>query len=480
MDRDLHISDNMDVLRSFEDDLVDLIYLDPPFNSKKQYAGAIATQAEKQKFTDTWKWNALKTEWLGEIDRKNPALSKIIEASRITQGDGTAAYLTMMGIRLIEMQRVLKPSGSIYLHCDDAANSYLRLCMDAVFGYKNFKNSITWRRFTSHNDAKRFGRITDTILFYTNGDHYTWKPERIATELTPEELNNKYPKKNDDRGHYYVRDLTGPGISKGDSGKPWRGFNPSNKGRHWSVPLTGSFARWIEDNYISHYRSLTSIQSRLDALDEVNMIVHPNGRRQWPGIKRFEQSEVGKPPQNLILEPIGFTNYNKKGRPQVDEFTGWATQKPLELLRPLIKVSSNPGDLVLDPFCGCATACVAAELENRQWIGIDVCEEAETITNYRLEGVIKTDIESHAKGLKPNVIKNKPYQPFATPHSTESTRIKRSYRSQENLDKLYGIQRGDCPGCGNHYRAKDMHVDHIIRRDIGGDDLKNLQLLCGH
>ena len=134
-------------------------------------------------------------EWLGEIDRKNPALSQIIEASRTTQGDGTAAYLTMMGIRLIEMQRVLKPSGSIYLHCDDDANSYSRLCMDAVFGHKNFKNSITWRRFTSHNDAKRFGRITDTILFYPSGDHYTWKPERIATELTPEELNKKHPKK---------------------------------------------------------------------------------------------------------------------------------------------------------------------------------------------------------------------------------------------------------------------------------------------
>ncbi len=277
-----------------------------------------------------------------------------------------------------------------------------------------------------------------------------------------------------------MRDLTGQGVTKRDSGKPWRGFSPSDKGRHWSVLLTGGFAQWIEDHYIPDYRGLKSIQSRLDALDSVNMIIHPNGRRKWSGIKRFEQSEVGKLPQNLILEPIGFTNYNKRGRPQVDEFTGWATQKPLELLRPLIKVSSNPGDLVLDPFCGCATACVAAELENRQWIGIDICEEAETITNYRLEGVVKNDIESRAKGVKPNVIKKKKYKLFTTPYSRESTSTKRSYRSQENLDKLYGMQRGDCPSCGNRYRAKDMHVDHIIRRDVGGDDLKNLQLLCGH
>lgn len=138
--RTLFINDNLPVLRGMNSKTVDLIYLDPPFNSKRQYKAPIGTKAEGQKFDDTWRWTDLDVRWLGEIDRRNQALSAIIHAARLTQGDGTAAYLTMMGIRLLELHRVLKPTGSIYLHCDDTANSYLRLSMDAVFGKGNFRN----------------------------------------------------------------------------------------------------------------------------------------------------------------------------------------------------------------------------------------------------------------------------------------------------------------------------------------------------
>lgn len=479
--RDLYVCDNLPVLRSLGDNTVDLIYLDPPFNSKKQYAAAIATPAEGQKFDDTWKWDSLNTEWLGEIDRQNTALSAVIEAGRATQGNGTAAYLTMMGIRLIEIQRVLKPSGSIYLHCDDTANSYLRASMDAVFGHQNFINQITWRRFTAHSDAKRFGRIIDTILFYSNGSSYTWHPERIATPLSFKEIKEKYPLIDESGRRYRVGDLTGAQISGGESGKAWRGFDPTEKRRHWSVPLTGRYAQWIEENLIPEYRKIESVHDRLESLHANNMIILPNKRRKWPGLKRFADSDEGIMPQNLILSPIGFTNFNKKGRVKGDDYTGWRTQKPLELIRPLIKVSSNPGDLVLDPFCGCATACVAAEAEGRQWIGIDICEVAEDITKFRLTEAMMGDIEASWNGDQLRVIKEEP-KPIRQEQDTSSqVSSSRSYRTTETINKLYGDQQGDCPGCGNHYRIKDMHVDHIKPKKLGGgDEIDNLQLLCAH
>ena len=253
----------------------------------------------------------MNTEWLGEIDRHNEALSAVIEAGRATQGNGTVAYLTMMGIRLLEMQRVLKPSGSIYLHCDDTANSYLRASMDAVFGHQNFINQITWRRFTAHSDAKRFGRIIDTILFYSNGGNYTWHPDRIATPLGFKEIKEKYPLIDESGRRYRVGDLTGAQISGGESGKAWRGFDPTEKKRHWSVPLTGRYAQWIEENVITDYRKIESVHDRLESLYANDMIILPNKRRKCPGLKRFSDSDEGIMPQNLILSPIGFTNFNK-------------------------------------------------------------------------------------------------------------------------------------------------------------------------
>ena len=314
----------------------------------------------------------------------------------------------MMGIRLLEMQRVLKPSGSIYLHCDDTANSYLRASMDAIFGHQNFINQITWRRFTAHSDAKRFGRIIDTILFYSNGGNYTWHPERIATPLGFKEIKEKYPLIDESGRRYRVGDLTGAQISGGESGKAWRGFDPAEKRRHWSVPLTGRYAQWIEENLITDYCKIESVHDRLESLYANDMIILPNKRRKWPGLKRFSDSDEGIMPQNLILSPIGFTNFNKKGRVKGDDYTGWRTQKPLELIRPLIKVSSNPGDLVLDPFCGCATACVAAEVEGRQWIGVDICEVAEDITKFRLTEAMMGDIEASWNGDRLRVIKEEP------------------------------------------------------------------------
>ena len=152
-------------MRGLPDDSIDLIYLDPPFNSKREYAAPIGTKAEGQRFDDTWTWDQLNTEWLGEISQRNEALSSVIHTARLTQGEGTAAYLTFMGIRLLEMQRLMKSDASIYLHCDDSANAYLRASMDAVFGKGNFRNEIVWKRTAGRSDAQRFGRVHDNILF---------------------------------------------------------------------------------------------------------------------------------------------------------------------------------------------------------------------------------------------------------------------------------------------------------------------------
>ena len=471
--RDLYIYDNLPVLRGLDTDSVDLIYLDPPFNSKQQHRAPIGSKAEGQKFDDTWRWDELNTAWLGEIDTRNEALSAVVRAAGLTLGQGTAAYLTMVGIRLLEMERILKPAGSIYLHCDDTAGAYLKACMDAVFK-RGYKNEITWRRFTAHSDGKRYGRITEYILFYVNGTGYTWNAEEVADKKTYEEILQKYPKK-DKRGRYYGGDLTGPGVSGGESGKAWKGINPSLYGRCWSAPLTGKYAEWIDANIIPGYRKIKGVHDRLDILYENGLIELPKGTGRWPSLKRYASSDVGLMPQSLILEPIGFTNYNKKGKKGAkQEYTGWKTQKPLGLLRPLIKASSNRGDVVLDPFCGCATACVAAELEGRQWIGIDRFEDAGDITKLRLSDMVLDWQDDQIRVL------HKPPKAVEPDEPGKKGRTKK-YKTSDNTDKLYGNQHGDCPGCGNHYRVKGFHIDHIIPVASGGkDDIENLQLLCGH
>lgn len=471
--RDLYVSDNLPVLRGLEKESVDLIYLDPPFNSKKQHRAPIGSKAEGQKFDDTWRWDELNTAWLGEIDKRNEALSAVVRAASLTLGQGTAAYLTMMGIRLLEMQRILKPTGSIYLHCDDTAGAYLKACMDAVFK-RGYKNEITWRRFTAHSDGKRYGRITEYILFYVNGAGYTWNAEEVADKKTQKEILEKFPKR-DQRGRYYHDNLTGPGVSGGESGEAWKGINPSLYGRCWSAPLTGKYAAWIDANLIPGYRKIKGVHDRLDILYENDLIVLPRETGKWPSLKRYAASDVGIMPQSLILEPIGFTNWNKKGKKgEKPEYTGWKTQKPLDLLRPLIKASSNRGDVVLDPFCGCATACVAAELEGRQWIGIDRCKDADDITRLRLSDMVLDWQDDQIKVI------NKPPKPVEQDEPDRKGRT-RKYKTSDNTDTLYGNQHGDCPGCGNHYRVKDFHIDHIIPVASGGTDkFENLQLLCGH
>ena len=357
---------------------VDLIYLDPPFNSNQDYAAPVGSQAAGAAFKDTWTLSDLDVAWLGLVADQHPAVYQLLTAAGLTHGKGMQAYLCMMAVRLLEMRRVLKDTGSIYLHCDDAAGHYLKLLMDSVFGASNYRNHLVWRRATAHNDRYNYGRIVEHILYYGKTERPIWNWEAAHTPKTQEDLKKAYPKNERTFGPVRSENLTGPNVRYGESGAPWHGYDVSARGRHWAPPRAGHYAEYIEQHFIPDYRSIEGTHARLDALDAAGLIHHPK-RGKWPGLKRYAAADRGYSPQNLILAPIGFTNFNKG-----TEWVGYPTQKPLALLERIIAASSNEGDVVLDPFCGCATTLIAAEKLGRQWAGIDLSEKAVDLVKLRL------------------------------------------------------------------------------------------------
>ena len=468
----LYISDNLPVLRGMNSETVDLVYLDPPFNSKREYKAPLGTAAEGQSFDDTWRWNELDERWLGEIDRRNPSLAAVIHAARLTQGDGTGAYLAFMGVRLLELHRVMKSTASIFLHCDDTANAYLRASMDAVFGKAAFRNEIVWKRTAGRSDGHQFGRVHDNILFYAP-DGATWNRPVVPHSRDSEYVKRTYRLDDGDgRGPYRAGDITAAGNSGGESGKPWRNIDPSRVGRHWGTPTKGSMNAYIrEHNLIPGWPDdYPSVHQRLDAMDAAGLIYWPKRAGGMPCIKRYLASTDGVAVEDIFSD-IGKLEANSK------EKTGWATQKPLALLQRIIKASSKPGDLVLDPFAGCATCCVASAMEGRRWVGIEACEAAVDILQVRLA---EADLGAlGAAGSKAHILRRPPKRTDL--NGDEPRPQSKAYKTQENIDHLYGKQLGDCAGCGHHYRAKDFHIDHIIPRTQNGPNtLDNLQLLCGH
>ena len=394
-------------MRDWPGESVDLVYLDPPFNSSADYnilfGQGNGTPAQVRGFTDTWRWDEAAADRVSRFESAvaHPLHDATVALRRLLGPSGMLAYLTYMGERLVETRRLLKPTGSIYLHCDDTASHYLKILMDAIFGTKQFRNDIAWRRATAHNDPARFGRIVDYILFYGKTDRPYWAGEEIAASKTDEELRKAYPS-TDERGRHRTADLTGPrhntergryrsdnltgplhGIEQGSpSTLPWRGYDVYAMNRVWSVPKTGAYAEYIERNFIPGYRDIDDIHERLDALDEAGLIHHPKKGR-WPGLKRYAAADRGNAPQSLVLEPTGFTNYSA-GRG--GEYLGYPTQKPLGLMEKLIPAACPSDGIVLDPFCGCGTTVIAAHNLERRWIGIDISATAiDLIQEHRLK-----------------------------------------------------------------------------------------------
>lgn len=382
--RTLFIADNLDIMREIDDGTIDLIYLDPPFNTKKIWEATLKTDAEGASFSDRWNDENTKQEWYHEIKGRNIALYKLIETSELLYDKSMRFYLTALGIRLLEMRRILKDTGSIYLHCDSTASHYLKLIMDSIFGRSNFQNEVIWKRGNrKQQTARRFNKIHDTLLFYAKmKTNITWNAQY---ENFDQDIIKKYFNRSDDRGNYtiqYPLMILNDGSGKGEAIQPWNGIDPTETDRVWSVPYKALYTKYIEERFIPNYTKIKSIHDRLTALDNADLIYYPpNG--VVLGLKRYLDGCPGLAPQDIITN-IKSVSANSKER------SGYPTQKPIELLEFLIKISSNENDIVLDPFCGSGTTLVASERLNRRWIGIDISDTVEPLIRDR----IKTEIET--------------------------------------------------------------------------------------
>ena len=448
--RTLWTGDNLDILRGMNSETVDLIYLDPPFNSNQNYAAPIGSEAAGAVFKDTWTLDDVDLAWHGEIAEKHPALYAIIDAAGQAHSDSMKSYLIMMAVRLLEMQRVLKPTGSIYLHCDPTASHYLKMEMDCVFGRSNFQSEIIWKRTGSHNRAKRWGPIHDTLLFYSMGPKFTWN--RVLQPLDPAYVEKSY-RHEDAKGRYQPVSLLGPGSREGDTGMPWRHIDPATKGRHWELPPDRSLPKWFV--FPEDYAQLTA-RKRLDILDSQCLLYWPKKADGVPRFKMYLGEHSGSPVQDIVLDirPLAKA---------ATERVGYPTQKPLALLDRIIKASSKPGDMVFDPFCGCATACVSADSLDREWIGIDISPKAADLVKYRLRQM----------GFWPRQIHHRTDIPQRTDQGSLP-----HYRTHKHT--LFGKQEGHCNGCRESFPFRNFTIDHIVPKAMGGTDhLDNLQLLCG-
>ena len=378
--------DNLPILRGMDDACVDLIYLDPPFNSNRNYAAPIGSKAAGAEFKDVWTLDDTDDAWWGELADAHPALYRVIDAAGAAGGKSNKSYCIYMAIRLLEMHRVLKPTGSLYLHCDPTMSHSLKLVLDAIFGSQNYRNEIVWsysgwnKRLTSKFESRH-----DILYFYAkgknnfNGYSLPWDSEKEYIEKRKQKVRQ------DENGRKYV-------LSDAGGGKRVK--------------------RYIDDA-MQYGAPVASVWD----IDKIN-------------------------------------NSSK-------ERTGYPTQKPLSLLKRIVAASSNEGDVVLDPFCGCATACLAAESLRRKWVGIDISSAAFKLINARLKNELG--------GIFSRVI-----------HRTDIPQRIGGIRSKDIKHILFGRQEGLCYGCKSSFEFRNFEVDHITPRADGGtDDDGNLQLLCG-
>ena len=391
----LYTGDNLHFLNRLNSESVDLIYLDPPFNSKRTYSAPIGSKAAGASFKDMWTWDDVDEHLLETLLIKHPCLVDFIKSIQGMHGKPMMAYCVYMAQRIIEMHRILKDTGNLYLHCDPTASHYLKLILDKIFGKDNFLNEVIWCYSQGGKSRKNFGKKHDVILFYSKSNSFIFNHEDVRVPITPHKQDSK---------------------SKSYGGK----MKTDSDGR---------------------------------------IYIEKQGTRDSSGNYKYYKYYIdeGKIPEDWWID-INSIQSNSKER------TGYPTQKPLSLLERIIKASSNEGDLVLDPFAGCATTCVAAQQLNRKWIGIDIEAKAASVLTDRL-----TD----DAGLFSNFVH--------THKLPERTDITIEIYSKNVKDVLYTDQGGLCNGCGTEFEIRHFKIDHIIPKSKGGSDTReNYQLLCGN
>ena len=410
--RTLYIHDNLDILRGMNSESIDLIATDPPFNKGRDFHATPDSLAAGARFQDRWSWEAdVYPEWVDAIKDDQPALYELIDLVRTQKRDDLAAFLCWLGVRVIEMRRVLKPTGSLYLHCDPTASHYIKALLDSVFGVKHFRNEIVWSYRKMPNKARFFQRNHDTILFYSKTDSHTFNrqyEEYAASSKRTYERAEKI------------------------------GYNANLK--------KGMATVWDWGKYND-----AVAQGKLPA-----------------GLNAVEFKKTGAAMRAVWDIPIL--------SPTSKERVGYPTQKPVALYKRIIAASSNEGDIVLDPFCGCATTLIAAETLNRQWIGIDLWEHAaETLqqrigfpVHARREPPVRTDDEADVGAHLPSINRR---QRKAEPW------MRLSHADMRQM--LYEAQEHICAGCGRELHIRFMQLDHMQpRADGGANTIDNRVMLC--
>jgi site-specific DNA-methyltransferase (adenine-specific) len=360
----LFYGDNLPILREYiPSESIDLVYLDPPFNSSRTYnvlfrqESGRESEAQIAAFDDTWHWNETAEDTYQELVREGPPhVAEMLSALRgfiaggKTGGNQMMAYLVMMAARLVELHRVLKPTGSLYLHCDPTASHYLKLILDTVFGPQHFRNEIVWQRTNVHSDSKTWSQVSDIIFFYTRSAAFTWNPPYAPH--SERHLQTKYANVDENGRRYTLDNMTSPNP-RPNMMYEWKGHtSPANGWRYSRETMT--------------------------RLDEEGRIWYPDDKSKRPRLKRFLDEMPGTLIGNI------WTDINPINS-QAAERLGYPTQKPLALLERIISASSNPGDVVLDPFCGCGTTVAAAQKLGRRWIGIDITHLSIALQKYRLK-----------------------------------------------------------------------------------------------
>ena len=410
--RTLYHGDNLKFLREMNSGTVHLIATDPPFNKSRDFHATPDSLASGARFSDRWKWDDdVHPEWTDQIEDDWPAVHAVIEAAKVAYGMDMAAFLCWLGVRLMEMRRILRDDGSIYLHIDQTAHAYVKALMDGIFGKKNFLNEIIWCYKSGGASPQRyFSRKHDTILMYTRSDRYTFNPQKEKS---------------------YNRDL-----------KPYR------------------FAG------VREYQ------------DEVGWYTLVGMKDYW------------------LIDMVGRTSAER---------TGYPTQKPLALYERIIKASSNPGDIVLDPFCGCATTPIAAERLERQWVGIDIWDKAhEQVLNRLVQDGLAVPTEEEKRdadteeGSRPLLAFGDIHYSTTPPTRTDDQEIAapnlklKLQRAVEPWQRLSNREMRSilavvqsvnrfvgCAGCGRMLEIEFMHLDHIQPKSDGGENhITNRVLLC--